>query len=320
MNTSIASFFIHPSSLILHPFLSSLILSLWLFAVGAAIGSFLNVVVYRLPRGISLVKPGSHCPACKKPIRWYDNVPIFGWFLLRGRCRDCRARISFRYPLVEAIAAVMFLAVGMAEGFPGGADLPQRTITVDGTVFPVPPAGGPAILVAYHLVLLSTLLAAGLIEYDGYPFPWRLMLPALMVGAVAPLVWPPLRPLGLCSHWSERIIALLDGGTGFAVGALLGLAMVRQSQRVETRGFSAQALGPACVGLFVGCGWAAILGLLTLLLFGLATLAGQELSSRSKWQARVSALRDRFFPDLFLTAATFAWILALSHLVRLSVW
>ena len=79
--------------------------ALWVFALGGAVGSFLNVVVYRLPAGMSLVAPGSRCPACGHPIRWHDNLPIAGWLILRGRCRDCAARISPRYPAVETLVA-----------------------------------------------------------------------------------------------------------------------------------------------------------------------------------------------------------------------
>lgn len=81
------------------------------FVFGAVIGSFLNVVVYRLPRHESLVSPGSHCPSCGTPIKPYDNIPVLGWLLLRGRCRSCRARISVRYPAIEALTAVLALAV-----------------------------------------------------------------------------------------------------------------------------------------------------------------------------------------------------------------
>ena len=87
----------------------------WLIVVGAAVGSFLNVVVYRLPLGISLVHPPSHCPKCGKRIPWYDNVPVLGWIMLRGRCRQCHNPISMRYPVVEAITAAMFGAVAVAE-------------------------------------------------------------------------------------------------------------------------------------------------------------------------------------------------------------
>jgi len=78
---------------------------------GLIIGSFLNVVVWRLPRGESLSHPGSHCPGCGTPIKVYDNVPVAGWLLLRGRCRACRAPISSRYPLVEAATAVLYVVV-----------------------------------------------------------------------------------------------------------------------------------------------------------------------------------------------------------------
>ena len=84
--------------------------------LGLLLGSFLNVVAYRLPRGESLAFPGSHCPSCETPIRPYDNVPVLSWLLLRGRCRSCRSAISGRYPLVEAGTAVLLVAVVLAKG------------------------------------------------------------------------------------------------------------------------------------------------------------------------------------------------------------
>jgi leader peptidase (prepilin peptidase) / N-methyltransferase len=80
-------------------------------AGGLLVGSFLNVVAWRLPRGESLVAPGSHCPGCGHPVRPYDNVPVLSWLALRGRCRDCRTPISARYPLVEALTAALAAAV-----------------------------------------------------------------------------------------------------------------------------------------------------------------------------------------------------------------
>ena len=81
---------------------------LWSIVFGACIGSFLNVFVYRLPRRKSLNHPPSHCPACGHLIRWYDNVPVFGWIKLRGKCRDCQSPISVRYPCVEGFCAALF--------------------------------------------------------------------------------------------------------------------------------------------------------------------------------------------------------------------
>jgi leader peptidase (prepilin peptidase)/N-methyltransferase len=86
------------------------------FIGGAIIGSFLNVVAYRLPRGESLSRPGSRCPSCQTPIKPYDNIPVLSWLLLRGRCRACGAHISARYPLVEAITGLLCAAVVIAKG------------------------------------------------------------------------------------------------------------------------------------------------------------------------------------------------------------
>jgi leader peptidase (prepilin peptidase)/N-methyltransferase len=82
---------------------------------GLLAGSFVNVVAWRLPRGESLVAPGSHCPGCMAPVRPYDNVPVLSWVALRGRCRDCRTRISARYPLVEALCAALAVVVVLAS-------------------------------------------------------------------------------------------------------------------------------------------------------------------------------------------------------------
>ncbi len=84
--------------------------------MGALLGSFLNVVIWRLPRGESLVHPGSACPSCGTPVRPYDNIPVLSWLLLRGRCRHCGEPISRRYPLVEAMTALLLALVVLKEG------------------------------------------------------------------------------------------------------------------------------------------------------------------------------------------------------------
>ncbi|HEY6065746.1 MAG TPA: prepilin peptidase [Thermoanaerobaculia bacterium] len=81
------------------------------FLFGLVIGSFVNVLIHRLPRGESVVFPGSHCPSCGAPIRAYDNVPVLSWLVLRGRCRDCRARIAVRYPAIELANGILWVAV-----------------------------------------------------------------------------------------------------------------------------------------------------------------------------------------------------------------
>jgi len=276
------------------------LLAVWLFALGGAIGSFLNVVVYRLPRGISLVVPGSHCPACKHAIRWHDNVPVLGWLFVGGHCRDCGAPISLRYPLVEAVTAVLFLVLGTVEGFSLGANLPQRPIPVaDGVLFSPLGLGEVAGIVAYHLLLLSTLLAAALVEYDGHRLPVRLVLPALAVGWLAPLAWVHLHPVpafarlgGLAPAWA----GLADGTAGLAFGLLLGGAA---QLAIGPRDRLGLLLGPACVGLFLGWQAIAAVGLAVCVIHGVSQAAG-------RWWP---ALR-RITPGFWLFAGTLSYVLA----------
>ena len=125
---------------------------------GAVIGSFLNVVVWRLPRGENLAKPPSACPSCKAPIKPYDNVPILSWLILRGKCRNCGARISPRYPLVEALTAALFAAVVLRFGADSDVWLP--------------------------LVFVAVLVAITFIDLDLQIIPDKITAPAAVVGAV----------------------------------------------------------------------------------------------------------------------------------------
>ena len=92
-------------------------------ALGAATGSFLNVAIYRLPRGESVVAPRSHCTKCERVIPWYDNLPVLSWILLRGRCRGCAEPFSIRYPIVEALTGVILLALSLQFGWGIGLGL-----------------------------------------------------------------------------------------------------------------------------------------------------------------------------------------------------
>ncbi len=167
-------------------------MAFWVFVVGSAIGSFLNVVVYRLPRGLSLSQPPSHCPRCGRAIRWYHNLPVAGWLVLGGKCHDCRAAISPRYPLVELTVGLMFVALGwldvygpVIEADSGGATAGDSGLAIALIEF------------AGHAWIGSTLLAATLIRWDGSRVPLGLILQAiaisvLLVAIVAPerRVWP----------------------------------------------------------------------------------------------------------------------------------
>jgi leader peptidase (prepilin peptidase)/N-methyltransferase len=277
------------------------IFAVWLFAFGGAVGSFLNVVIYRLPAGKSLVHPGSHCPACNHPIRWYDNVPVLAWFVLRGRCRDCGSRISARYPVVEATTAGLFLLIGLVEGLSRGANLPLApAVGFAGVTLPPLSIGQSAVVVGYHLLLVCTLLAAALIEYDGHQVPVRLFTPALAVGWLAPLIWPYLHPAcaqrALLAGFRGGVAAWADGTAGLALGLLLGLALSRLPGAKRGLGVMLTA---ACVGLFVG--WKAVLVL---------TLASALLWLLLRTGGRAWPALRRFSPTICLLVLASAWILA----------
>jgi leader peptidase (prepilin peptidase)/N-methyltransferase len=159
---------------------------LWFLVVllGLAVGSFLNVVVWRVPRGESIVSPPSACPACGTPIRPRDNVPVLGWLLLRGRCRHCQAAISARYPLVEVGTAALFAVMALRFGV--SAELPA------------------------YLYLASVGVALALIDLDVKRLPDALTLPSYAVGAVL---------LGLASldDGDAFLRALLGAAAAFAV-------------------------------------------------------------------------------------------------------
>jgi prepilin signal peptidase PulO-like enzyme (type II secretory pathway) len=205
------------------------LMAFWLFVLGAVFGSFLNVVIYRLPAGMSLVRPPSHCPACGHPIRWFDNLPVFGWFVLWGRCRDCRAPISLRYPLVEAAAGALFVLMGWCECLAAGMNLPPRVIlAVTGELAtvarPLPQLYG---IWACHMLLLMTLLAAAAIEFDRKRPPAGLFLPAVLVGLAAPAVWPWLHPMPAWPMQAGLLVGILDSMIGLAAGTFLGWMATR---------------------------------------------------------------------------------------------
>ena len=139
---------------------------------GLLIGSFLNVVVYRLPAGLSLSTPPSACPICRTPIRAYDNVPLISWILLRGRCRHCGGSISARYPLVEAGTAAFFGLVAIVT-------LANFTRSSSAS----PGLSGTLVLLAYlYFAAISVVL--GLIDLDTHRLPNQIVLPAYAVAAV----------------------------------------------------------------------------------------------------------------------------------------
>lgn len=144
--------------------------------LGLAVGSFLNVVVHRVPAGLSVSHPASACPRCEHPIRGYDNIPVLSWLVLRGRCRDCAAPISARYPIVEA--ATGLLAVMVTVFLVTAPWSPLRTAALQGTGRAL--AYGAVVLVAY-LYLMAITVALAVIDLDTHTLPNRIVLPAYVV-------------------------------------------------------------------------------------------------------------------------------------------
>ncbi len=151
---------------------------------GLCIGSFLNVVIYRLPRGESIVTPRSRCPSCEHPIAWYDNIPLVSWLLLRGKCRHCSVKISFRYFLVELLAGVLSIAT-----FFYFQDL--------------------VLYFAYFCFLIAPLLAVIFIDLDHRIIPDSISLPGIVAGVLVHY---------LTAFPGEGSGALVDSGVGILVG------------------------------------------------------------------------------------------------------
>ncbi len=160
-----------------------------IFAVvlGSIIGSFLGACIYRLPRGISLGKPArSFCPECKTTIRWYRNIPLISYLMLRGRCPDCKTRIPVRYFLVEALTAILFLSVWMVHSLP---------------------------LSPLYWILVSLLIAATFIDIDHLIIPDEITLGGIGAGILLSLAFPML--MGTGNRWDSLLQSLLGAGCGF---------------------------------------------------------------------------------------------------------
>src|SRR5581483_10453173 len=164
--------------------------------VGLAVGSFLNVVIWRVPREESVVRPRSHCPACGAQLAERDNIPVVSWLLLRGRCRSCGQRISARYPLVELLAAVVFVATAVRFG----ADW---------------------VLPAY-LVFFAGLVALSAIDLDLHRLPNRVLYPTLF--ATAPLL---VLASAAAHRWGNLARAAEGGVLCFAILLAIHLAAPR---------------------------------------------------------------------------------------------
>ena len=174
--------------------------NLYVFAVAACVGSFLNVVIARLPKGRSIVSPPSACPRCGAAIRWYDNIPIVSWLILRGRCRNCALPISPRYPLVELLTALLVVAIFRLFGF--------EWATLGYAIF------------------VCALVALTFIDLDTWLLPHEITWPLIALGLLSPLWNPSLR-------FVDAAIGAAAGAGFFAAIALFGEKVLRR----ETMGW-----------------------------------------------------------------------------------
>ena len=217
-------------------------------AVGFAIGSFLNVVIHRVPREESIVFPNSRCPQCNATIKPYDNVPVLSYLVLRGRCRNCRAPISARYPAVEALTGLLFAV----------------TFVHDGLTLALP----------FDLVFVAALVALVFIDAEHMLLPDVITLPGLVLALVFRALVPNLHGLGfmtggLMEGWPLWAVSLFGALFGAAVGGgslwLVGWLWER------ARGVEAMGLGDVKMMFMVGAllGWPR-----TLLTIFIGVLAG----------------------------------------------
>ncbi|WP_019874615.1 prepilin peptidase [Sporichthya polymorpha] len=245
--------------------------------LGLVIGSFLNVVVHRVPAGQSVVRPGSSCPECGSPVRARDNIPVVSWLLLRGRCRDCAHPISARYPLVELGCAALFGALTLRFGlspilpallFLAAIGLALAMIDLDVSRLPfeisVPGLGVTAVLLALAgladgwspvaVALLSALAWFGLYWSLWFGTGGRGM--GLGDVVLAPTLGLALGWLG----WGPSLVGLLGG---FAIGSVVGVTLmaIGRAGRRSQIPFGPSMLAGALVGVFAGSAiWGAYLG------------------------------------------------------------
>ncbi|MFK7777521.1 MAG: prepilin peptidase [Gimesia sp.] len=239
----------------------------WCFIMGSVIGSFLNVVIYRMPLGLNISKPKSRCPVCEIPIRTRDNLPILGWILLRGKCRDCQSSISMRYPIVEFIVGCFFLLMYLTLVHSGGQYLPYRIPNKFWGVYQIM-EGRTWDLVAldlYYSYLFIIVLAAAYIQFDRQIIPRRLLIWCFAIGIVSGLMIPELHPV------PALISVEADSSAAMSIDSILTNTRYHGSLNWK---FESRTLISLCWGLFYG-GVAGIL-------FSWPTLYQSDKSHQSK--------------------------------------
>ena len=189
------------------------------FAFGTIVGSFLNVCIHRIPQGKSIVAPSSHCPCCQTPIRFYDNIPLVSFIILRGRCRGCQTPISFRYPLVEFLMGLFSLILLLRYGI--------------------------STLYVIYLAFFASLMLVSFIDLPHRIIPDVISLPGIVIGLVISLLHPQM------SIKDSLIGVLLGGGSLYVVASVYHVVTKREGMG----GGDVKLL--AMIGAFIG--WKGVL-------------------------------------------------------------
>jgi leader peptidase (prepilin peptidase)/N-methyltransferase len=240
------------------------------FLLGLLVGSFLNVVIYRVPRGESIVRPGSHCPTCGTPIKAWHNVPVLGWLGLRGRCAACRAPISARYPIVELLTGLLFVAVtwrlvGLHLGSAVPAWLYFTAVGVALAAIDLDLRRLPTPIIAPSYAVLAVLLGLSAAwQHDGWSLIRAAIGAAVLFGffALIVLVYPAGMGLGdvRLAGLVGGVLAYLSWGAliigafaGFLIGAVVGVALIaaRHGGRKTAVPFGPFMIAGALLALFV---------------------------------------------------------------------
>lgn len=212
-------------------------ITVFVFLAGLALGSFLNVCIHRLPKDESIVTPGSHCPECDKAIAWYDNIPVLSYLLLLGRCRSCKGRIPARYPLVEALTALLTTALFLKFG------LHPKFFS--------------------YAIMSSGLIVATFMDFEHGVIPDMITMGGLAVGLILAFLFP--------SVVGENSVK--DGVLNAAAGALFGGASIFLAGLLGKAMFKKEAMGEGDIWLLAMIG--SFLGFrLTLLTFFIAPFFG----------------------------------------------
>ncbi len=181
------------------------LITVFLFCLGAAIGSFLNVCIYRLPKQESIVRPGSHCRKCQAKIAWYDNIPFLSYIALGGRCRKCGEKISFRYFLIELITAGLFMFLYYRFGF--------------------------SLHFWVYAAIAASLVVVSFIDIDIQEIPDEISLGGIVIGLALSFILPQLHNTSMhhVALWRSLLGLLAGGGSIYLTGVIASVILKKES-------------------------------------------------------------------------------------------